>query len=227
MLKRFKTTTKKQKVLVHFDDFYKYGQRWPGIRAALLTKHKYFAMVNNFCDSVRTKEQLEQNGAINIRPIYERYNEELFGMKETTNRSESNARGETSEHITCDAESVVNLKKSIQETAEKVDYNRMVSSEIGAYWLHEFIPATKLKGMDGFMTETQHYQYYSSSILAALMCNVHDQPGGRVFFARAAPGGKSLIMLRTLQPEIWTLDISHHRHGQVRAHFNCVFLCTR
>lgn len=295
--------------MVHFDDFYKsvYGQRWPGIRAALLTEHKYVALVNNFCDRDRTKEQLEQNGALNIRIIYERYNEDLFQTNTLRKASEPKApnldekvasvlyekqnddlRALYNEHAeemkakmteeklaeksrVIDTESAANFMKSMQETEEEVDYNRIVSAEIGAIGLHEFIPATKLKGMEDYVTETQHYQYYSStvdfpltiepdeefkfpaeldlytyvegdisrfsrprrgttgtfthflmdgaSILPALMLNV--QPGDRVYDACSAPGGKSLIMLQTMRPEIVVCnDIQESRVNRIYSLFD-------
>jgi len=41
------------RALEHFDDFYKtvFGRRWPSIRLALLSPHKYCAVINNFGDS--------------------------------------------------------------------------------------------------------------------------------------------------------------------------------
>jgi len=41
------------RTLEHFDDFYKtvFGRRWPSIRLALLSPHKYCAVINNFGDS--------------------------------------------------------------------------------------------------------------------------------------------------------------------------------
>lgn len=292
--------------MVHFDDFYKsvYGERWPPIRAAMLTEHKYIALVNNFCEKEDTKTVLEQNGAMNIREIYENYNEELFRPRKERLRMEANLdeklasimHSKKSDDIrsqynlqreevlaemkeekranrsrVIDAESVANLKKSMQDSVQEVDYNRMVSAEIGAIGLHEFIPATKLKGMEDFVTETQHYQYYSStvdfplniepdtdfkfpaeldfytyvegdvsrfirprrsitgtfshflcdgaSILPALMLNV--QPGEHVYDACSAPGGKSLILLQTMRPEMVVCnDISISRTNRVYSLFN-------
>lgn len=301
-----KKKTNRQKALVHFDDFYKsvYGQRWPGIRAAMLTEHKYVALVNNFSDKEAIKELLEQNGAMNIREIYENYNEELFRSRKETKSTEANLDeklasilhtkqaddiralyDEQREEVLAkmkeekqanlsrviDAESVANLKKSMQESVQEVDYNRMVSAEIGAIGLHEFIPATKLKGMKDFVPETQHYQYYSStvdfplniepetdfvfpaeldlyayvegdvsrfvrprrsdagtfshflcdgaSILPALMLNV--QPGDHVYDACSAPGGKSLVILQTMRPEMIVCnDISISRTKRIYSLFN-------
>lgn len=52
------------RALSNFDDFYGsvFGNRWRGIRAALLTEHKYIALVNNFGDTEKTCEELELEG---------------------------------------------------------------------------------------------------------------------------------------------------------------------
>jgi hypothetical protein len=43
--------------LDHFDEFYKkiFGQEWPSIRLALLSKSKFCALVSNFTDKVHIK----------------------------------------------------------------------------------------------------------------------------------------------------------------------------
>lgn len=59
------------RALETFDDFYGsvYGGRWKNMRAALLTEHKYVAMVNNFGDTEQTCSMLELDGAINIKSL--------------------------------------------------------------------------------------------------------------------------------------------------------------
>ncbi|KAH8263501.1 hypothetical protein KR044_010006 [Drosophila immigrans] len=59
------------RALDSFDDFYGsvYGGRWKNMRAALLTEHKYVAMVNNFGDTEQTCSMLEMDGAINIKSL--------------------------------------------------------------------------------------------------------------------------------------------------------------
>lgn len=59
---RKKTNT--DRALESFDDFYSsvFGIRWKNIRAALLTEHKYVAVVNNFGDTEKTCSRLELNG---------------------------------------------------------------------------------------------------------------------------------------------------------------------
>lgn len=59
-----KKKTTKDKALEHFDDFYGsvYGNRWKSIRVALLSEHKYVALVNNFGDTETTIQDMEMNG---------------------------------------------------------------------------------------------------------------------------------------------------------------------
>lgn len=54
----------KDKALESFDDFYGsvFGKRWGSIRAALLTRHKYMALVNNFGDTEETISDLQAAG---------------------------------------------------------------------------------------------------------------------------------------------------------------------
>lgn len=156
---------------------------------------------------------------------------------------------------TIEPEDVVDYKKSLQKSLaedSEYDFNRMISAEVGTMGLQEFIPATKLKGMEDFVVESEHYQYYNTgvefplkfvvehsfeipktldiymypkgdisrfsrpvpsstkmlthflldgaSILPPLMLNV--QPDEIVLDACAAPGGKSLILLQSLLPEL-------------------------
>lgn len=59
------------RALENFDDFYGsvYGTRWKNMRAALLTRHKYVALVNNFGDTEQTCAMLESDGAINMKSL--------------------------------------------------------------------------------------------------------------------------------------------------------------
>ncbi|XP_032667655.1 5-methylcytosine rRNA methyltransferase NSUN4 [Odontomachus brunneus] len=74
VIKRKKTA--KYIALKHFDDFYStvYGKRWGEIKQALLMgEHKYMAVVNSFSDINRIKSELELQGAMNLKMIYETY----------------------------------------------------------------------------------------------------------------------------------------------------------
>lgn len=160
-----------------------------------------------------------------------------------------------------------NFNKSLEQTmadTSDLDFNRIISAEIGAAGLQEFIPATKLKGMDDFIPESQHYKYYSTtvdfpiqtemetsfsfppnievytyergnvsrfrrpvmaetgalthflmdgaSILPPLLLDV--QPGDKVLDACSAPGGKSLLLLQTLYPDV--LVCNEIQEGRLR-----------
>lgn len=278
-----------------------------------MTEHKYVALVNNFGDSENIKSDLENNGAVNVRLIYENFIEEslikqnaeneqykskndidvrLSGFtqqKETTEikaiyNQEAEERLERLRQEKLEDKSrvfeidgVANLKSLDKSLAEDLDmdYNRLVSAEIGAMGLQEFIPATKLKGMDDFMPESDHYKYYSTivdfpleiesekefkfpptldfyvypegdisrfprpkrgslntfshflmdgaSMLPPLMLNV--QLGDRVLDACAAPGGKSLIMLQTLLPDMVVCnELSESRINRLRSLFDQYFM---
>jgi len=65
----------KDKALEHFDDFYGsvYGNRWKSLRLALLSPHKYIAIVNNFGNPEKVSQELEWSGAMNIRKTVEAY----------------------------------------------------------------------------------------------------------------------------------------------------------
>lgn len=54
------------------------------------------------------------------------------------------------------------LEKVIEEDSE-IDYGRMVDPDHGNAGLHEFVPASKIKGMEDFVFESDHYRYYSNT----------------------------------------------------------------
>lgn len=143
------------------------------------------------------------------------------------------------------------LEKSIQDDSN-IDTSRIIDAENNTLGLYEFIPSTKIKGLEDWVLESDHYKYYNkttdfplnfeteedlkisenlqmytyekgnissfvkprtsstgvsthflmdgASILPPLCLNI--KPGERVLDACAAPGGKSLLMLQTLYPEI-------------------------
>lgn len=162
------------------------------------------------------------------------------------------------------------LSKSIEEDSE-IDQSRIVDASLGTAGLYEYVPATKLKGMDDWVLESDHYKYYSTttdfplkiedetefdvpenlhlftyekgnistfprpktcltgvsshylmagaSILPPLMLDV--KPGERVLDACAAPGGKSLLMLQTLHPEMLVAnDVMESRVNRLRKVFH-------
>lgn len=197
-----KQKTSIDRALEHFDDFYKsvFSERWGGIRASLLTENKYAALVNNFGDSEKIREQIELQGAVNLRKVFDVYydpdatsieskqknttsvDDKLGKFFEDKQKSEMQSiyqnhveeererlalekKQDTSRVI--DSQDVVDYKKSLQQSLKEdseYDFNRMISAEVGSMGLQEFIPATKLKGMEDFVLESEHYQYYNTAV---------------------------------------------------------------
>uniref|UniRef100_A0A8D8FCP3 NOL1/NOP2/Sun domain family member 4 n=1 Tax=Culex pipiens TaxID=7175 RepID=A0A8D8FCP3_CULPI len=185
----------RDRALENFDDFYGqvYGNRWKSIRVALLSEHKYMALVNQFGDCERTVAELEADGAINLREIYaakkrslsglfeERASEDkIFKMDQRIEAfAENRERQEmerlykedvpevgTREEVETKEEGAVDFKKSLSKTLQddkEMDFQRMIDPDFGTSALHEFIPATKLKGMEDYVPESDHYKYYSNS----------------------------------------------------------------
>ncbi|KAL6426673.1 hypothetical protein ACFW04_009211 [Cataglyphis niger] len=52
--------------------------------------------------------------------------------------------------------------KSIESDLNEIafDENRIIHPDVGLNGLYEFVPATKIKGMDDWILESQHYGYY-------------------------------------------------------------------
>lgn len=197
-----KKRSPQSRALEHFDDFYNsvFGERWPGIRAALLSEHKYAVIVNNFGDPEATKESIEYNGAVNLRDVFEVFKAEQPYVRDTSGDNASTIEQRLDAHLattqseeirsiyqksaeaelekmelekslepprTIDVETVVDYKKSLQQSLAEdaeYDFDRMISAEIGVLGLQEFIPATKLKGMGGFVLESDHYRYYNTNV---------------------------------------------------------------
>lgn len=199
---KFKATSI-DRALEHFDDFYKsvFGNRWGGIRASLLTEHKYAVLVNNFGDAEQTKEHIELNGAVNMRKVFEVYydpnaiDDEVSEPKDASSidrklnkfvqdKQQNEMQAIYRNHVeeekerlalekredpsrVIDSEDVVDYKKSLQKSLKEdseYDFNRMISAEVGGMGLQEFIPATKLKGMEDYVVESKHYQYYNTTV---------------------------------------------------------------
>nr|CAD7597791.1 unnamed protein product [Timema genevievae] len=296
----------KDKALQHFDDFYKnvYGEKWPSIRIALLSPHKYCALINNFGDTQQIMTHLENQGALNIKTLFEleernikenknaqtrgedlekiykldqkmeqlvlsKQHEEVESVypqhegvsKDRPNKLEPSLASQADEDMPPALSSESHHAASLQSSLESAEYDthRLIDPSVGlsASALYEFVPATKLKGMEDFVLESEHYAYYKKdtdfpvhvekeqklnfpdhlhvltfergnvsyfpsprrastgsifimssdyflldggSLLPVLALDL--QPGDKVLDMCAAPGGKSLMMLQTLYPDI-------------------------
>lgn len=193
----------KDRALQNFDDFYGnvYGIRWKSMRVALLSEKKYVALVNNFGDTEKTVAMLEEEGAINVRAIYnvgKKYlmenskgildGDRLVQMDSKMDQffektreseidqiySEENRLSSVPEQLSKtevlsedQKETIENLKKPLEKAIEEdsdIDHRRLVDENFGTSGLYEFIPATKIKGMEDWVFESDHYRYYSSTM---------------------------------------------------------------
>nr|CAD7404094.1 unnamed protein product [Timema cristinae] len=199
----------KDKALQHFDDFYKtvYGDKWPSIRIALLSPHKYCALINNFGDTEQIMTHLEKQGALNIKTLFEleernikeqkiaetrkedlekiykldqkmeqlmlsKQHEEVESVypqhegvsKDGPNKLEPSLVSRANEDLPPALSSESHHAASLQSSLESAEYDthRLIDPSVGlsASALYEFVPATKLKGMEDFVLESEHYAYY-------------------------------------------------------------------
>ncbi|CRK86493.1 CLUMA_CG000001, isoform A [Clunio marinus] len=182
----------KDRAMANFDDFYKnvFGNRWNSMRVALLCEHKYVAMINNFGDVEKTAAMLERDGAMNIRDVYNisKKNQELKGGPVIPKRAKivkevsefidqqkeieinelygEKERYHTSDLKTSSKTKEIDYKKPLSKVIEEnseIDCNRVVNPDFGNAGLQEFVPATKIKGMEDWLLESDHYQYYSNT----------------------------------------------------------------
>lgn len=279
-----KKQSPKDRALANFDDFYGsvFGPKWKSIRLGLLCDNKYIAMVNNFGDTQETIKRLTGEGAISVREICQVTTRRLAELKQQDQPSTMRTE-EGSQSVGAKIENLMQAKRSEEtrkifpeefEMADEFDpetANRIVDSTHGTSKLYEYIPATKLKGMEDWVFESDHYKYYKAedsefpieietevdvtipehlhlytyemgnismfprarrcvtgvssqfhmdgaSILPAIFLDV--QPGNRVLDACAAPGGKSLLLLQTMYPNVLVSnDLSQSRVRRIKSLF--------
>ncbi|KAL1497628.1 hypothetical protein ABEB36_008556 [Hypothenemus hampei] len=183
------------KALAHFDDFYRevFQKKWPSIREGLLGKQKYVAVVNNYGDSDETMAHLELTGALNIRRLF---NLEKEYIREQVMKNERNTVLERIWKMDRESEQLSNIapnsqvatacgetnyhKHSLQASLDsaEIDSRRIIdskNSELSLELLNEFIPATKVKGNDDFIMESEHYKMFDAtlSFQKKKECDIH------------------------------------------------------
>ncbi|KAJ8916818.1 hypothetical protein NQ315_005825 [Exocentrus adspersus] len=172
------------KALSHFDDFYKqvYDKQWLSIRDGLLGTQKYVAVINTFGDSEESMAKLELGGAINMRTLFKlekqhiedklaknkRFSrlkqildlDKLSEQQEENSAPENDGTNTETSGINAREFSLENsLDNAEYDTKRLVDIKNVLSTEI----LHEFVPATKIKGREDFILESSHYKLYDNN----------------------------------------------------------------
>lgn len=144
----------------HFDEFYSglYKTQWAGMRLALLSTSKHCALVNNFGDSERTVEELEELGCIDIGAEFLAAQERQrpYAPQEAAVLSE----GPREEELEDEVEEVRASLDPLQAGARLIEPEQKGLGGGAASALYDFVPTTELKGMEEFVEETDYYKYY-------------------------------------------------------------------
>ena len=155
--------------LTHFDQFYSsvYKNKWSGMRLGLLCPPKFAVFVNNFGDSEKTCEKLEQMGCVNINQEFARAREKIQPFinvdteKQEAVSSESSTEDSEVEPETenpPDAPSLSSLDPSDSSSRlMKPDTNLLGGNAVSMY---QFMPTKELKGMEEFVEEASYYEAY-------------------------------------------------------------------
>ncbi|CAH1997436.1 unnamed protein product [Acanthoscelides obtectus] len=169
------------KALNHMDDFYKqvFNEKWLRIRKAMLGKQKYVAVINNFGDDTEAMQSLELTGALNMRTLFSleqgyikeeklknmnnkamdkilRLDEELEQKIQNKIEKEANESAAQEKPTASDFSLASSLEKAKFDTRRLIDIKDPLSTEA----LHEFLPATEIKGREDFIPESNHYKMY-------------------------------------------------------------------
>lgn len=183
---RKKKSSATQKALDHFDDFYKdiFTEDWGSIRHGLLSKQKYVALINNYSDSDETKTKLENLGALNIRVLFklekENIQERLSKNKKIRelNKIWEMDKEMDKEVVEQNTETTTQINFSLESSLQnaEIDSSRIIDSDISSSSvnLYEFVPATKIKGMEDFIQESTHYKYYDNTNLSITVQKEYD-----------------------------------------------------
>ncbi|KAF5291402.1 hypothetical protein FQR65_LT01712 [Abscondita terminalis] len=162
------------KALDHFDSFYKdiYRSNWPCIRAGLLGKQKYVAVINNYGNVEDTITKLEKNGALNMRTLFNlekgyiadavskkrqiRYLEKIWKTEESVCQTKSKVLHKNKTKNLSLEESLSNAHI---DSSRLINEDSMLSTSI----LSQFLPATRIKGKEGWIMESDHIKYFDQN----------------------------------------------------------------
>ena len=170
------TTKKKGKDLCldYFDIYYKknFEKIWPSLRLALLSRPKFCALVNNYGDPEATFKRLKNMGCYSIKKQYI----EAFENSKNNTTNLIVQRDKEKESILNSAESL-SLENDISteplSMTPETALNRIIlpqemilqggGSDLDAASasMYDFIPSTKIKGMEHFIEESEYYSSYN------------------------------------------------------------------
>jgi len=143
--------------LNHFDDFYGtfYGKLWPSARLGLLSQPKHCALVNYYGDYESTIQSLKDLGCIDIQELYEENQSASLYKKKKNEKKTENPATLPVDNKEPNNESEVN--------DEDVFSERVIRPGNANSALYNFMPATKLKGMEDWVEEDDQFKYLEQS----------------------------------------------------------------
>ncbi|KAL7741211.1 hypothetical protein ACLKA6_015103 [Drosophila palustris] len=201
------------RALDNFDDFYGsvYGGRWKNMRAALLTEHKYVAMVNNFGDTEQTCSMLELDGAINIKSL-------INLARERQENEPANLMGsETRAHYDIDDKLDALLRK--QQEREVAAIYPTAASEDG------HVPPQQLSydndnNQNKQKTETNESDEYEPSLTKALEADVQLDESRLVDPQFGTGGLYEYMPANSIKGmEDWVAESEHYKYYQTSTDF--------
>jgi len=165
--------------LDHFDLFYKktFGNDWPSLRLALLSRPKFCALVNNYGDKDGALKRLNKMGCYSIKSLYQQEMLSIAkeGREDLQNYPQERYLQNHAERLQVfpkEPEQPEMLTSMTIETAS----NRVIKPqemilqgggggteiEATSVSLYDFVPSTRIKGMEDFVEESQYYSVYEN-----------------------------------------------------------------
>jgi len=162
MCKRFKFDKKETvewkntsifRALNHFDDLYGsfYGKLWPSSRLGLLSQPKHCALVNYYADYENTIQFLKDLGCIDIQELFKENH-----SANSLNTKKKDTRPQNQEPSPIDG-SELSVTKGISN--DETISERIIKPGSANAALYNFMPATKLKGMEDWIEEDDQFKY--------------------------------------------------------------------
>lgn len=138
------------KALDHFDEMYGsfYGKLWPSTRLALMSQPKHCALVNYYGDYALTIEMLKGLGCIDMHEAFEENRSKISGKKSRKRRGASNEQPIVEEEV--------------EDVSANLD-DRVIPPGQPSSALNNYVPTSKMKGMEDWVEEDDQLKYLNQS----------------------------------------------------------------
>lgn len=132
-----------------------------------MSKQKYIAVVNNFSDADQTNLNLEKIGALNVRTLFQlekQYISDNYAkLRQKYNLTKIWKKDEKIARELVKNDSVENVYQSYSlehnSSNAEIDFTRVIpQQDVSFLNLTEFMPVTKLKGLEDWIAEPQHLE---------------------------------------------------------------------